>query len=336
MRIAVISIVYHSTPPRGYGGIERVVHAFVEQLIREGHDVTLFGAAGSYCSGETVAIEAYDPSVAPSGHRRKSDIISEEALYEAMRRHLESKRYDIIHDWSFQNLYVMRHPEKMPYIISTCIPPTPGYQRPNLVACSKAHAVLCGPGTRYVHYGLNLSDWDYSFIKQNHFIHIAKIARYKAQHLAILAARRTGADLCLAGNIEDPFYFYSTIKPLLLLSSHITYIGEIQGTNHHLKEALALIQTPQWFDAFPLVILEAMASATPVIAFDQGGVAEQIENGVNGFLCEDKRDLCDAMQRIREIKPQDCHDYAQEHFSVQRMVRNYVELYKRTLDGERW
>ena len=336
MRIAVISIVYHSTPPRGYGGIERVVYTFVEQLIKEGHDVTLFATSGSYCSGKTIAIEAYDPTIAPSGWRRKSDIISEEALYLSLCSHLDSKRFDIIHDWSFQNLFVLRHPEKMPFIISTCIPPAPDYRRPNLVACSRAHAALCGPYTKYVHYGLDLKDWDYSLLKQNHFIHLAKIARFKGQHLAMLAARRIKADLRLAGIIENQFYFYTMIKPLLLLSSNIRYIGEIQGTNQHLKDARALIQTPQSFDPFPLVILEALASGTPVIGIDQGGVAEQIENGVTGFLCKNITDLMDAMQRIREIRPQDCRDYVCEHFSIQRMVRNYIQLYQRVLDGENW
>ena len=101
MRIAVISTVYKSTPPRGYGGIERVVYAFVEQLIKEGHDVTLFATPGSYCSGKTITIEAYNPASAPSGIMRKSDIISEEALYSALHQHTATERYDIIHDWSF-------------------------------------------------------------------------------------------------------------------------------------------------------------------------------------------------------------------------------------------
>ncbi|MBV8652887.1 MAG: glycosyltransferase, partial [Alphaproteobacteria bacterium] len=140
MRIAMVSTVYKQTPPRGYGGIERVVHTLTEALIREGHDVTLFATPGSHCSGKTIEITAYDPQSAPSGVRSQADIISEEPLYAAMTEHVSRDRFDVVHDFSFQNLFVSRHPERVPFIISTCIPLPPDTRRPNLVACSAAHA----------------------------------------------------------------------------------------------------------------------------------------------------------------------------------------------------
>ena len=336
MRIVVISIPYHATPPVGYGGIERVVHTLVEQLVRDGHDVTLFGASGSHCSGRTVEVSEYDPSKAPSGVWKVSDVISEEPLYEAVSEYLKSHPVDVIHDWSFQNLFVLRHPERFPFVISVCVPPGPGYIRPNLVACSNAHARLFGESTRFVHYGLDLEKWAYSYYKEGHFIHISKIARYKGQHLAIKAARKTGKKLVLAGNIEDRLYYYSIVKPLLWISPTVKYIGEIQGTSHHLQEASALIQTPLWFDAFPLVILEALASGTPVISFSEGGIPEQIVNGVTGFICDTYDDLAIAMRNIDKINPRDCRAYAEKHFSVQRMANDYVVLYQRVIEGDKW
>lgn len=263
-------------------------------------------------------------------------MISEEPLYEAMRDYFQNNPVDVIHDWSLQNLFVLRHPEKIPFVISICIPPGQDYHRPNLVACSKAHAAFCGGSTRFVHYGLDMDKWNYSFSKKTHMIHIAKIARYKAQHIAIRAAQKTNKKLLLAGNIEDALYYYFLIKPLLLLSPNITYIGEISGTNQYLLEAAALVQTPGWFDAFPLVILEALASGTPVISLSQGGIPEQIVNGVNGFLCNTVDDLVSAMERIHEIKPQDCRAYAEEHFPLNKMATNYVELYHHVCDGISW
>jgi len=336
MRIAVISTVYKATPPSGYGGIERVVHTLVEQLVQDGHTVTLFGTSGSSCSGNTIAIPVYDPLKAPSAVKNKFDMISEEPLYETMRDYLRDHPVDFIHDWSFQNLFVLRHPEEFPFVISTCIPPIPDYQRPNLVASSRAHAGLFGNTTRYVYYGLDLDQWQYSFSKGQHFIHISKIAKYKSQHLAIRAARKSGKKLTLAGNIEDQLYYYLMVKPWLWMSPNVTYVGEIQGTNHHLLEAAALVQTPRWFDAFPLVILEAFASGTPVISFAEGGISEQIVDGVNGFLCKAFDDLVSAMDRVSEIKPQDCRAYAEDHFSVKRMAKDYVRLYQRVIDGEIW
>jgi len=336
VRIAVVSTVFKKTPPAGYGGIERVVHTFVQELVREGHEVTLFATPGSSCAGTTVEVSGYDPARAPSGIRKPSDALSEEPLYRAMQEYLAAHPVDVIHDWSFQNLFVLRHPDAFPFVISTCIPPAPAYARPRLVACSKAHAALCGATTRYVHYGLNLAEYEFSYTKQEHFIHIAKIARYKGQHLAMLACRKLGLPLHLAGNIEEPSYFYLVIKPLLWLSPATAYLGEIHGPNRYLKDAACLIQTPRWFDAFPYVILEAFASGTPVVAFSEGGIPEQLRNGVNGVLCRSPADLPEALEQVRAVRPQDCRAYAEEYFTVRRMVADYLELYRGAMDGEQW
>jgi glycosyltransferase involved in cell wall biosynthesis len=332
----MISTIYHATPPTGYGGIERVVSLLTEQLIREGHDVTLFATPGSHCSARTVEIPAYDPARAPSGVRKGKDILSEEPLYETMSAFFKNHPVDVIHDWSFQNLFVLRHPERFPFVISTCIPPAAGYQRPRLVACSKAHAQLCGGTTRSVHYGLDLKNWAFSYAKKKHLIHISKITPYKGQHLAIQSARKAGQELFLAGNIEERWYYWTKIKPRLWFTPMVKYIGELQGTNTHLKEAAALVQTPLWFDAFPLVILEALASATPVIAFPQGGIPEQIIEGKTGFLCRNTDDLANAMKHIGDLKPQDCRAYAEEYFSVKRMATDYTKLYEAVCNGETW
>jgi glycosyltransferase involved in cell wall biosynthesis len=335
VRIALLSTVYRSTPPVGYGGIERVVYHLAEELVRRGHAVTLFGPPGSACSGRTITVSGYDPATAPSSIPHPAAGLSEERLYEALQEFLRKERVDVVHDWTFQNLFVLRHRERVPFLISTCVPPHPGYARPNLVACSQAHAALCG-GVRYVHYGLPLADWRYRYEKKRHLVHISKIARYKGQHLAILAARRAGVELHLAGHVEDALY-HAALRPLRWMSPGIKYIGEIDGTNAHLEEAAALVQTPRWFDAFPLVVLEALASATPVVAVATGGIPEQIVHGVTGFLCGPSvKELAQAMAAVDQIKPRDCRAYAEEHFSIERMAADYLTLYQRVIDGETW
>ena len=337
MRIAVLSTVYKATPPVGYGGIERVVHTFTEALIRAGHDVTLFGAAGSRCSGRTIELKAYDPTSAPSGINSKRDVISEEALYDAVSADHARASFDMIHDWSFENLFVTRHPERAPFVISTCIPPAPGYRRPNLVACSAAHAAQVGGTTRFVHYGLHLADWQHGATKTTELAHISKIARYKAQHEAINAARRAGQPLVVAGNIENKFYYWTQVRPALLRAGKsVRYIGETRDTNAILRAAAALVQTPRWFDAFPLIVLESLASGTPVIAYATGGLPEQIIDGLTGFLCRDENELAQRMTEIYRIRPADCRAYAEEHFSVERMVTDYEALYGEVRDGQHW
>ena len=337
MRIAVLSTVYKATPPIGYGGIERIVHTFTEALIRAGHDVTLFGAAGSRCSGTTIELTAYDPATAPSGVNSRKDIISEEALYDAVNAEHARAPFDLIHDWSFENLFVTRHPDRAPFVISTCIPQPPGFTRANLVACSAAHAATIGGTTRFVQYGLNMNEWAPGTTRTGELVHISKIARYKAQHEAIRAARRAGRTLVVGGNIEDRLYFWTRVKPALLRAGKAArYIGEVRDTGALLRTAAALVQTPRWFDAFPLIVLESLACGTPVIAYNTGGLPEQIVDGVTGFLCADEATLTARMGEIDRIRPTDCRDYAETHFSVERMVRDYEALYAARRDGETW
>ncbi|MDI9569217.1 MAG: glycosyltransferase [Pseudomonadota bacterium] len=337
MKIAVVSIMFKQTPPPAYGGIERVVYNLVEALARGGHEVTMFATPGSYCSGKTVVVPAYDPSQAPSGIIKRSDAVSEEPLYETMRDYLRENPVDVIHDWSFESLFVRRHPEAFPFVVSTCIPPPPGFQRPNLVACSRAHAQLCGGTTKHVYYGLDLDSYRYDFQKENHFIHISKIARYKGQHLAILAAVRSRSRLAVAGNVEDKLYYHGAIRPLtFLFPKYVQYIGELPGTNDQLRRARALVQTPRWFDAFPLVILESFASGTPVIALEEGGIPEQIDSGINGYLCRSIDDLAGAMENIGRIEPRTCRRYAEEYYRSDRMAKDYIDLYNQVRDGDGW
>ncbi len=314
MKIAFVSTVYKRTPPEGYGGIERVVHTLVEELVRQGHEVTLFAVPGSHCSGKTVEVAGYDHGSAPSGIVSKDDRISEEPLYLAIREYLKDHPVDVIHDWSFSNLFPLRHEDEYPFVISICIPPPPGYKRRNLVAGSRAHAEICGKSTRYIYFGLDLDNWEYSYSKKDHFIHIAKIARYKAQHLAVIAAIKSGRKLVIAGNVEDWLYYYAFLKPLMLLSPNVKYIGEIKGTNRHLCDATALIMTPKWFDVFPLVSLESLASEPRSSHCRRGGFPEQVISGVNGFLCKTVSDIAEGMKNIDSIKPRACREYARGAF----------------------
>jgi len=336
MRILIVSTVYNSTPPIGYGGIQRVVHYLTEALVELGHDVVLMAPPRSHCSGRTIHIDAYDPDKPWGAVKGEDDLVSEEPLYEAMCKFLEKEQVDVIHDWSFQNLFVRRHPDQVPFIISTCIPPAVNYSRQNCVASCGAHARLIGENTKHVYYGLPLKDWPYQTNKTTPAIHIAKIARFKAQHLAIIAAIKTGTPLVIAGNIENKMYFNLAIKPFAMFASNIQYIGEIDGTQKHLLETKALVQTPRWFDCFPLVILEALASATPVIALSAGGVPEQIKHGKTGYLCDNVSDLADAFRQLEDIDPAACRADAEARFSNTVMAKSYTDLYQQVIEGETW
>ncbi len=336
MKIAVVSIPYRTTPPSGYGGIERVVYEFVEELVRQGHEIVLFATPGSYCSGITVEVPEYDPDKAPSGMAKGSKGVSEEPLYKVMRDYLDRNPVDLIHDWSFENLFVLKHLDAFPFLISTCIPPIEGTKKPNMVAASKAHSELFNPPIPFVHYGLNLENYPFQKLKNQPMIHIAKIAAYKGQHLALLASFIARENIILAGNVEDKVYFRAVINPMVKLLPTAEYIGEIPGTVEYLKSARALIQTPRWFDVLPLVILESLACGTPVVSLNKGGIPEQIDHGVNGFLCDSFKELILFMKEVDSIKPENCRETAEKKFNVKRMVQEYVNLYNKVINGAGW
>lgn len=335
MRLAMVSTVYRSTPPKGYGGIERVVHTLAEALVARGHDVTLFATTGSQFSGRLIEVPGYDPATAPTG-RIGGRSLSEEPLYRAMAAFLAEHPIDVLHDFSFDNLFVNRHRGDVPALVSVCIPLDPALPRPHCaVACSAAHAETIGADVPFVRYGLDLAAFTPVYEKGRRLVHIAKIAPYKAQHEAMIAALRARCALDIVGNVEHRTYYHAAVAPLAMLPG-MRYLGETLDTRALLGPARALVQTPRWFDAFPLVALEAMACGTPLIAYRTGGLPEQIEHGVNGFLCDGVGEMAEMMRRVDEIDPRACRAMAEENFAVPRMADEYCALYEKVIGGACW
>lgn len=333
MRIAVVSTVYKPTPPVGYGGIERVVAEYAEALRRAGHEVVLFGCEGSRFSGELVTVPA--PSRAQHGVNRPGDKLSEEALCNAMQHRLSDRPVDFIHDWSFDNLYVLRHADRTPFLISSCIPAGADYVRPNLVAASAAHARQLGGGLPHVHYGLDLERYRFVAAKTTPAAHIAKVAPYKAQHEAIAAAVLARVPLDIYGVAEHRPY-YRIVRALAATMPRITWKGETRDLAGVLGSARGLVQTPRWLDVLPLVAIQSLACGTPVIAYSAGGLPEQIRHGETGFVVSGIRGLADALQAVGELDPAACRAFAEERFSAARMVRDYLALFERLAAGETW
>jgi len=334
MRIAVISTINYPTPPVGYGGIERLVHIFVEELIRQGHDVTLFGRPGSTCSGRTIEVAEY------AGEKQSSGggvLINEEALYRSVRAYVDSERPDVVHDWSLGNLFVNRHPDAVPFVVSTCVPQLPSYNQANVVAASAAHAASLRDGTvPFVRFGIDVERIPFHPKGGPRLAHVAKIARYKAQHLSMIASALARMPLDVVGNVEGRRYSRLIVNPLAALLPNVRLTGESLNVDATLGEALALVLTPRWFETFPLVSLQSMAAGTPVVTLGTGGLPEQIEQGVNGFIATSLMELVRYLPQVRGIDRARCRELALERFHVSRMVREYVQLYEKVRDGVRW
>lgn len=334
MRVAVISTVNLPTPPVGYGGIERLVHIFVEELIRQGHDVTLFGRPGSSCSGRTIEVQEYADEAQTSGGRV---LIDEEALYRSVRQYVDTERPDVIHDWSLGGLFVNRHPDAVPFVVSTCVPQPSSYDQANVVAASAAHAAsLRGGKVPFVRFGIDVDRMPFFPNGGPRLAHVAKIARYKAQHLSMIASALARMPIDIVGNVEGQRYNRLVVNPLATMLPNVRLTGESLDVDATLGGALALVLTPRWFETFPLVSLQSMAAGTPVVTLATGGLPEQIEPGVNGFIATGLMELVKYLPRVREIDRAKCRALAMERFHVSRMVREYVQLYDQVRDGARW
>jgi glycosyltransferase involved in cell wall biosynthesis len=331
MRIAVVSTINMPTPPAGYGGIERLVHTFVEELIRQGHDVTLFAREGSHCSGRTIGVPVNGHS---SGGRVR---LSEEALHKAVGEFVAAERPDVVHDWSLDNLFVNRAPEAVPFVVSTCVPQQDTYQQRNVVAASAAHAAtLKGGAVPFIRFGIDVGRTEFAACGGDRLVHVAKIARYKAQHLSMISAALARMPLDVVGNVEGRRYAKFVVRPLAAMLPNVRLTGESLDVESTLRGARALVLTPRWFETFPLVSLQSLATGTPVVTLGTGGLPEQIEQGVNGFVAHTLRDLIGYIGRIDEIDRATCRETAMERFHVSRMVREYVEMYERVRQGETW
>jgi glycosyltransferase involved in cell wall biosynthesis len=191
------------------------------------------------------------------------------------------------------------------------------------------------PHVRVVHHGIPVSDYRMSNEKEDYVLFLGRMAPCKGPHLAIAAARRAGVKLKLAGEIQPLFgdYWKQEVAPFLD-GRQIEYVGEAdfatKGTL--LANASALLFPIQWQEPFGLVLIEAMACGTPVLAFAGGAVEEIVRNGVNGWICSDVEDMARRISSL-DLDPSACRSFVEANFSVAKMADGYIDVYARTLDA---
>src|SRR6185369_13983676 len=174
-----------------------------------------------------------------------------------------------------------------------------------------------------IHHGVDMKLYQFKESKQEYLAFLGRIAPIKGTHLAIDLAKRTGIPLKIAGEVQPIFqdYFDSMVKPHID-GKFIQFVGEVDlaAKNELLGNALAMVFPIQWNEPFGLVMIEAMACGTPVLALPGGSVEEVVRDGVSGFVCNSIEEMAErAKQSLSKIKPQTVHSYARQHFSVERM-----------------
>jgi len=336
MKIAQIAPLYESVPPKLYGGTERVVANLSDALLDLGHEVTLFASADASTRAKLVPVR--DQAIRLDPAPLKSDLAAHMAMLSEVRR--QRDRFDVLHfhvdmihfpffeDMAARTLTtvhgrldlkdlpeVYRRWAKFPLVSIS------NSQRTDLPF---AHWV----GT--VHHGMPEQMFDFSRSPRGYLAFLGRISPEKGPDRAIAIAKRLGMPLRIAAKVDaaDARYFSERIEPLL---DHplIEFIGEIGDgqKSEFLGGAEALLFPIEWPEPFGLVMIEAMACGTPVVAYDCGSAPEVIEPGLTGFLVRDEQEAADAVAPARQLDRREIRRRFERRFSAHAMARGYLDLY---------
>lgn len=338
MKIAQVSPLTESVPPQQYGGIERIVSYLTEELVAQGHDVTLFASGDSVTAARLASpckrALRLDACKEPQVHH----LVMFEELY---RR---SPDFDVIHFHTGYQHFPMGRRLMVPHITThhgrLDIPEMELLNREfheiPVVSISDSQReplpYANWQGTAYN--GLPLDLYQYQSTPDDYLAFLGRISPEKGIEQAISIAQRTGRRLKIAAKIDvvDEQYFTESIRPLLDLPN-IEFVGEITDTQKQdfLGNAAALLFPINWPEPFGMVMTEAMACGTPVIAYRRGAVPEVMEHGVTGFIVDTMQEAINAVGEIETIDRQQCRRVFEQRFSSKRMTADYLRLYEQQI-----
>jgi glycosyltransferase involved in cell wall biosynthesis len=333
MRIALIAPPFIAVPPEEYGGTELFVGHLAEGLKKSGADVVLYANGDSKAEMDVRWIYPHTewPIKVPThAWLREINHVSW-AVADAC------KHCDLIHVQSAPALSFSRFVDR-PFVLTLHDSYSPElsafyahYPQAYYVSISDAqrkNEIM--PRLRTIHHGIQLDQYKLVEKKQQYLSFIGRIAPIKGTHIAIDVAQRTGIPLKIAGEVQPAFreYFERKVKPQLD-GKLVEYIGpaDLAAKNELLGNSLAMLFPIQWNEPFGLVMVEAMACGTPVLASPGGSVPEVVQNGVSGYICRTVREM---VKRVGDLPldPQKIRAYVAENFSTEQMVNKYLALYE--------
>jgi glycosyltransferase involved in cell wall biosynthesis len=338
LRVGMLAPVAWRVPPRHYGPWERVVSILTEGLVARGVDVTLFATADSITRARLAA-------VAPQGYAEDASLDAK--VYEALHignafEQASEGAFDILHNhFDFLPLTYSR------LIATPVVSTVHGFSSERIMPVYRAYGstsylVAISAADRRneleyaatIHHGIPLDEFTFRADRGEYLVFFGRIHPDKGAREAIEVARQTGHKLILAGIVQDADYFRTAVEPCLD-GDQFQYVGSV-GPAHRdalLGGALALLHLVQFDEPFGLSVVEAMATGTPVIAFRRGSMPELIDDGASGFLVA-SGDIDGAVAAVRRVDGLDRHavrTHVERNFSADRMVDDYLRLYRRIL-----
>jgi glycosyltransferase involved in cell wall biosynthesis len=333
LHIALITDPEIPVPPIYYGGIERIIDLLIKGLKKNGHEITLYAHAGS---------------VTPADYFFGYSATNQSAFSLLKNTFLVSKLHlnkpDLVHSFGRLAYLATLLPTKVPKIMS--------YQREPTISQVKKAVKIAAKNSMYftgcsnyitnqmkpfapastVYNAVSMEDYQFRKEVSNDapLVFLGRIEPLKGAHTAIKLAQQTGRKLVIAGNVPvyAQEYFKLEIAPFINLKN-VCYIGPVNDKekNELLGNAAALLMPIEWNEPFGIVMAEALACGTPVIAFARGAAKEVVLNGVNGWLCPTFSDMVNAISNLYKIDRKNCRIDAENRFSETVLVKNFEKVY---------
>ncbi|MBD1932134.1 MULTISPECIES: glycosyltransferase family 4 protein [Cyanophyceae] len=342
MRIAQIAPLWERVPPFRYGGIELIVSLLTDELVQRGHEVTLFASGDSLTTAQLKSVHEQALRLDPK--------IKEHGLYEQMilsQVYQQAHHFDIIH--SHVGCAALPYTA---FVTTPTVHTTHGIFTPDnekifrqfrwqpYISISEAQREP-KLGLNYIHTVYNGIDPDVYYFQEKpsqptYLAFVGRLSPEKGPEGAIKIARAIGLPLKMAGKIDvvDREYYKEILEPLID-GEQIQYLGEVSHEEkvQLLGGATVTLFPITWREPFGLVMIESMATGTPVIGIAMGSVPEVIAHGKTGFVCHSIEDMISAIPEAMKLNRQTCRDYVLSRFSVQKMVDEYEKTYQMALLG---
>lgn len=345
MRIAQLAAPWIAVPPKGYGGAERIVYFLTEELVRRGHKVTLFATGDSKSSGQ---LSPFFPKALGNDGTYKSahpfmsflqcsSCFERAAEFDVIHNHLQYQTLFFTDFVKTPVVHTLHGSFNINEVAEDRRLTLSKFKHQDFVSISNAQRANL-PDLNYiatVYNGIKIEEFEFSFESGNYLAWLGRITPKKGVTEAIKVARALGMKLKIAAFIDpvDRDFFEKEVKPLID-GRFIEFVGELdsRGKSDFLKNALCVLFPISWHEPFGMVMVEAMTTGTPVIAFNFGSVPEIVINGVTGFVVENIGEMIEKVKEIGKIDRGKCRKHVEDNFTVEKMVKGYEEVYEKILD----
>jgi glycosyltransferase involved in cell wall biosynthesis len=339
----MIAPPYFEIPPAGYGGIEAVVADLTDALVESGHRVSVIGAGKAGTSGDFIAV--WDRAMPERLGNMQTELLHAMRTQRAVGQLAASSRgIDVVHDHTFAG------PINAPYYAALGLPTVVTMHGPanhpelveyydevnhhvSLVAISHRQRELAPKlnwiGT--VHNALSIDQWPYRADKDDYALFLGRFSAVKGVHLALDACHEAGIRLVMAGKCAEPAekeYYAQEVEPRLTAADTMFGAADAAAKRELLSGARCLVFPIDWEEPFGMVMIEAMACGTPVVALRSGAVPEIVVDGVTGIICDKPEELADALVAAEQLDPAACRQHVARHFNAAGLARGYVSAYR--------